>query len=76
MSKGNASTGYLQNILNVSDIVKKKISKGDAFLNFIKPPCYQKYYTILKEQIEQVDNVLKVKKYFFWGKMYILGRQN
>ena len=54
MSKGNASTGYLQNILNVSDIVKKKISKGDAFLNFIKPPCYQKYYTILKEQIEQV----------------------
>ena len=55
MSKGNASTGYLQNILNVSDIVKKKISKWDAFLNFIKPPCYQKYYTILKEQIEWLN---------------------
>jgi len=26
--------------------------------------------------LQLVDNVLKVKKYFSWGKMYILSKQN
>ena len=61
---------------------KKYYIKNDTdynlqFLCFSKHNCYNITPTIIEIQNKEfVDNVLKVKQYFFWGKMYILSKQN